>query len=45
VETPAQAETLLALGCSDGQGFLYGHAVPGDEFDAILRDTMPAHGP
>jgi EAL domain-containing protein (putative c-di-GMP-specific phosphodiesterase class I)/ActR/RegA family two-component response regulator len=45
VETPAQAETLLALGCSDGQGFLYGRAVTGDEFDAILRHTMPAQRP
>nr|WP_294560785.1 EAL domain-containing response regulator [uncultured Rhodopila sp.] len=45
VETAAQAETLLALGCSDGQGFLYGQAVPGDEFETTLRDSVPANRP
>jgi EAL domain-containing protein (putative c-di-GMP-specific phosphodiesterase class I)/FixJ family two-component response regulator len=41
VETPAQAEALLASGCSEGQGFLYGKAVPGDAFDAALPDSAP----
>nr|WP_294548723.1 EAL domain-containing response regulator [uncultured Rhodopila sp.] len=45
VETLAQAETLLALGCSEGQGFLYGQAVSGDAFDAAFANSAPAHRP
>lgn len=31
IETSAQAETLVQLGCDAGQGFLLAHAMPADE--------------
>lgn len=34
VETPAQAEYLLAHGCVYQQGFLFGRPMPNDEFNA-----------
>jgi len=37
VETPAQAEMLLARGCTLGQGYLYAKAVPASEMAALLR--------
>jgi diguanylate cyclase (GGDEF)-like protein len=36
VETPAQAQALLALGCDEVQGYLYGKPMPLDEFSAWL---------
>jgi EAL domain-containing protein (putative c-di-GMP-specific phosphodiesterase class I) len=36
IELPEQRETLLALGCHFGQGFLFGRAVPGQEVTAAL---------
>jgi PAS domain S-box-containing protein len=36
VETPAQAEMLLWLGCDHGQGWLYGRPVPASELPGIL---------
>lgn len=36
VETPAQREVLLALGCTQHQGWLYGRAVPLEEALALL---------
>jgi EAL domain-containing protein (putative c-di-GMP-specific phosphodiesterase class I) len=38
VETQVQAEAVLATGCSEAQGYLYGRPVPGDAFDPLLRD-------
>jgi EAL domain-containing protein (putative c-di-GMP-specific phosphodiesterase class I)/GGDEF domain-containing protein/CheY-like chemotaxis protein len=37
VETPAQAEWLLANGCQQAQGWLYARAMPLDEFIAFCR--------
>jgi diguanylate cyclase (GGDEF)-like protein/PAS domain S-box-containing protein len=37
VETPAQAERLLALGCDRAQGYLFAPAVPAEEFLGLLE--------
>jgi EAL domain-containing protein (putative c-di-GMP-specific phosphodiesterase class I) len=43
VETPAQAATLLELGCRYAQGFHFDAALPADQFLARwLRGTTPA---
>jgi diguanylate cyclase (GGDEF)-like protein len=36
VETRQQAELLRRAGCDFGQGFLFGHAMPAPEFEALL---------
>jgi EAL domain-containing protein (putative c-di-GMP-specific phosphodiesterase class I) len=36
VETELAATTLIALGCVDAQGFLYGKPCPADEFESVL---------
>lgn len=36
VETPLQAETLRALGCFQGQGYLYGRPLSADACEALL---------
>jgi EAL domain-containing protein (putative c-di-GMP-specific phosphodiesterase class I) len=42
IETAAQHDTLLALGCRYGQGFLYGKAEPAQAIDAMLDRSGPA---
>jgi EAL domain-containing protein (putative c-di-GMP-specific phosphodiesterase class I) len=42
IETAAQHDTLLALGCRYGQGFLYGKAEPAQAIDAMLDRAGPA---
>jgi EAL domain-containing protein (putative c-di-GMP-specific phosphodiesterase class I) len=37
IELIEQRDSLLALGCRFGQGFMYGHAVPADQVTAALR--------
>jgi EAL domain-containing protein (putative c-di-GMP-specific phosphodiesterase class I) len=37
VETPAQADILLARGCTLGQGYLYAKAMPASEMAVLLR--------
>lgn len=37
IETPAQAEQLLSIGCLLGQGYLYSKAVDRDEATKLLR--------
>jgi len=39
IETPAQYETLLELGCTDAQGYLLGRAMPAAALTALLRGT------
>ena len=36
VETPLQAEELLALGCTVAQGFLFSPAVPAGRIPALV---------
>lgn len=36
VETPAQAELLMAMGCGTAQGFLYAPALPAEEMEQVL---------
>ncbi|WP_052384194.1 EAL domain-containing protein [Litchfieldella xinjiangensis] len=46
IESPDQAEALLALGCEQAQGFLYARPLPADEFrDTWLRESaiLDAH--
>ncbi|EJW13349.1 diguanylate cyclase [Rhodovulum sp. PH10] len=42
IETPGQREVLRSLGCDEGQGFLFGRAVPASEVAAILAATESA---
>jgi diguanylate cyclase (GGDEF)-like protein len=37
VETRQQAQLLQSAGCDFGQGFLFGHAVPANDFECMLR--------
>jgi EAL domain-containing protein (putative c-di-GMP-specific phosphodiesterase class I) len=37
VETEAQSQLLLELGCRQFQGYLFGKPVSADEFDALLK--------
>jgi EAL domain-containing protein (putative c-di-GMP-specific phosphodiesterase class I) len=37
VETAEQAETLRALGCDEGQGFLFGAPTPAEEISARME--------
>jgi diguanylate cyclase (GGDEF)-like protein len=39
IETPAQRDFLAALGCTTGQGYLFGRPVPADQVPALLRGT------
>jgi len=41
VETRGQRDFLLTRGCSEMQGFLFGHPVPAEEFEALLRAGPP----
>lgn len=38
VETEAQREALIALGCQTGQGYLFSRSVPGAELKAMVRE-------
>ena len=40
VETGAQADALIALGCVHHQGHLYAHALPAGEFEDYLLARM-----
>jgi EAL domain-containing protein (putative c-di-GMP-specific phosphodiesterase class I) len=40
VETPSQAETLLSMGCSRGQGYRYGRAVAAAGADQRVADWV-----
>lgn len=42
VETRPQASLLQSLGCDEAQGYLYGRAMPADQFvDAVLSQDHP----
>jgi predicted signal transduction protein with EAL and GGDEF domain len=48
VEAPAQAEELLALGCSAAQGWLFAPAMPADDvpgFVVASRRRQPVRRP
>ncbi|WP_420593589.1 putative bifunctional diguanylate cyclase/phosphodiesterase [Deinococcus sp.] len=42
VETPAQLESLRALGCKTIQGYLFAHPVPASEIEEMLRSGLKA---
>jgi diguanylate cyclase (GGDEF)-like protein len=41
VEREEQRSSLLALGCTLAQGFLFAHALPGDQIAEMLRGQAP----
>jgi diguanylate cyclase (GGDEF)-like protein/PAS domain S-box-containing protein len=41
VETDAQADTLLTLRCSTGQGFLFSRPLPAAEAERLITDGLP----
>lgn len=41
VETPDQLEFLRLRECDTGQGYLFGHPVPAEEFGRLLRTRAP----
>jgi PAS domain S-box-containing protein len=45
IETEAQADMLLWLGCEQGQGWLYGRAVPMEEIGALIEAPPRAVSP
>jgi EAL domain-containing protein (putative c-di-GMP-specific phosphodiesterase class I) len=45
VETPAQREVLLGLGCDYAQGFLFGRPMPADEFARCVSASRLAWQP
>ncbi|MGA8211496.1 MAG: EAL domain-containing protein [Nocardioidaceae bacterium] len=42
IETPAQRDALVALGCERGQGFLFSRGLPAEEATALLGAQAPA---
>jgi len=40
IENEGQAQKLLALGCHEGQGYLYAKGLIPQQFDAWLRDHV-----
>ncbi len=40
VETPAQVQLLLLMGCGTGQGYLYARPVPPEGIEALLRRDL-----
>lgn len=45
VETAAQRDALLALGCDEGQGSLFSHPLPAGPFLALLGHAPPMAAP
>jgi len=41
IERQAQADSLLALGCAFGQGFLFARPMPAADFAALLDQARP----
>jgi EAL domain-containing protein (putative c-di-GMP-specific phosphodiesterase class I) len=41
VEEPEQLAYLKANGCTEGQGYLFGKAVPAADIPALLRSRAP----
>ena len=42
LETEAQREKLLSLGCGDGQGYLFAKPLPCEQFETFLNSHRPA---
>ena len=40
IETDAQFELMRELGCDEGQGYLFKHPVPAEDFEALLHDGV-----
>jgi diguanylate cyclase (GGDEF)-like protein len=43
VETAAQHDQLISLGCDSCQGFFFARAMPADDFDALLQRGVDGH--
>ena len=41
IETEAQFELMKEMGCDEGQGYLFKHPVPPDDFAALLANEVP----
>ena len=44
IERPEQAERLLALGCTEAQGYFFSRPVPAERITALLRRVSDASG-
>ncbi|GBG12852.1 uncharacterized protein NMK_0387 [Novimethylophilus kurashikiensis] len=42
VETPIQRDWLVSAGCDYGQGYLFSHPLPAEEFEALLNTRLRA---
>jgi EAL domain-containing protein (putative c-di-GMP-specific phosphodiesterase class I) len=42
IEEPEQADALRALGCSLGQGFLFGKPVPAEQLTGVAMTATAA---
>lgn len=42
IETQAQCDALLAIGCREGQGWLFGAPLTREDLDAYLRHQLPS---
>jgi EAL domain-containing protein (putative c-di-GMP-specific phosphodiesterase class I) len=42
IETEAQREKLLSLGCGDGQGYFFAKPLPCEQFEAFLKSYQSA---
>jgi EAL domain-containing protein (putative c-di-GMP-specific phosphodiesterase class I) len=42
IETPAQRDAIIAMGCTLGQGYLFSRALPADEMSRYLGQRLMA---
>ena len=45
IETGAQADELLLLGCDTGQGYLYARPMPADDVETLLTRSLTRSSP
>lgn len=45
IETRAQSDALIALGCRFGQGYFFSRPIPAREFESRMADSVPWFAP